>query len=426
MATTSNIAWSDNLSTGLASVDHQHQRLVEIINTLSNLHAQGSTVQEIAPVLAQLRDYTLFHFQHEADLMELWPVNAADKAAHLKAHHGFVERIKKAEELVASNPADVVDHLLSFLLKWLVHHITGIDTRMAREINALSSGIALDQAGMAENPLHAALVDTVSDLYDSIGERTFEVLELNYQLQTYYDRQEEENALAQSIILRQMNHGELSGKQLHYWFSPSTTFSGDIVAAMPDPEGRLYVMIADATGHGLAAAITVLPVLSTFHSMAERGCPVGEILAEINRNLRATLPADRFVAAAMMHVDEEKNLLEVWNGGMPDLLLLSPDDEITQKIGSTHLPLGILDFEPDTSATTKITWQPGSQFVMYSDGLLEAANQAGEMFGAARLSKALQASPAGQRLTAVQHALTEHAGSVVPHDDITLVLVDYT
>ncbi len=193
---------------------------------------------------------------------------------------------------------------------------------------------------------------------------------------------------------------------------------------MPGPEGQFYALIADATGHGLAAAITVLPVLSSFHAMAERGRPAGEILAEINRKLRATLPPGRFVAAALLHIDSTGNTAEVWNGGMPDLLLLDKDGQILQKMGSQQLPLGIVDFDADASATARITWQAGSQFVMHSDGLVEAANQAGEMFGMDRLCEALRTARADRRVAAIQGALGGHVGQVTPHDDISLMLVD--
>ena len=418
------ITWSGQLETGLADVDSQHRRLIDIINMLGNLHARGATAQELLPVLAELRDYTVYHFQNEANLMQSWPVNAANKAAHLKAHQGFVERIEKAGEMITTNPTDVVDHLLAFLVKWLVHHITGVDTRLAKEIFALRSGLSPEQIKLEENPLHNALIDTVSELYDSIGARTFEILELNQQLQAYHDRQEEENALAQDIILRLMKRGGLSSPQLHYWFAPTATFSGDIIAAVPCPEGRLYALMADATGHGLAAAITVLPVLSVFHAMAERCRPVAEILAEINRNLRATLPSGRFVAATLLCVDSTNNIAEVWIGGMPDLQLLDMDGHLVKTLSSSQLPLGIVDFDADMSATIKITWEADGQFVLYSDGLIEAANQAGEPFGVERLGNALLGARADQRVAAVQDALASHTGSAVPHDDISLMLVD--
>lgn len=423
MATMHVISWGKQLATGLDDVDSQHQRLIEIINALGRMHAQGASTDELRAVFAELRDYTVYHFQHEARLMREWPVNPDNKAAHLKAHRFFVERIEKAGELIATDADAVVDHLLAFLMKWLIHHITGVDRRMAREIIALRAGDGASQAALADNALHDALIDTVSDLYDSLGTRTFEMVELNRQLQVYHDRQEEENALTQDIIMRLVQRKGLSSAHLHYWFAPAAVFSGDIVAAVHCPEGS-YALLADATGHGLAAAITALPVLSVFYALAERGCPVGEILTEINRSLRATLPTGRFVAAAMLYIDRASGTAEVWNGGMPELLLLGPDGRVAQKLASSQLPLGIVDFDANMSAITHLSWKAGSQFVMYSDGLIEAVSMTDEQFGAVRLAQALQAVPAEQRLAAVKEAWVSHVGAAVPHDDISLMLID--
>ena len=418
------LTWSDELSTGLPDVDSQHQRLIEIINTMGKLRARGAKPGELASILAELRDYTVYHFQHEEALMESVPVNAANKAVHLKDHRGFVDIVLRAEGLIATNPGDVTDHLLAFLVKWLVHHITGIDIRMAKEILALRSGITAEQAAQADNSLYASLINTVSDLYDSIGLRTFEILELNRQLQVYRNKQEEENALTQGIIMRLIQRGELSGSQLHYWFAPSETFSGDVIAAVTGPEGRRYALMADATGHGLAAAITVLPVLSAFRAMAKRGCSIKEIVVEINRNLLETLPTGRFIAATLLCIHDQNNIAEIWIGGMPDLLIVDVDGQLVRSQSSNQLALGIVAFDDEMSSTEKTAWRSGSQFVMYSDGLIEATNKAGEPFGVERLCQALQATHPEHRIAAVQEAMARHIGPTASHDDISLMLID--
>ena len=423
MSRTHELKWSPQLATGLADVDGQHQQLIEIINVLGSLHARAASSAELSVVLAELHDYTVYHFQHEADLMDSLPVGAGNRNAHLKDHEGFVNILVRAGEMVATNPDDVVAHLLAFLVKWLVHHITGVDARMAREIIALRAGTSAQQLALSENPLHDSLINTVSSLYDSICMRTFEILELNRQLQIYSNKQEEENLLAQDIILRLMQRSSVSSPQVKYWHAPATTFSGDILAAVPGPAGKLYALVADATGHGLAAAITVLPVLSAFQAMAERGLPLCEMLVEINRNLRETLPSGRFVAATLICVDSLEHSAEVWLGGMPELLLLDGQGRLLERLSSAHLPLGIVNLDAAMSATTKLTIAVDHQFVLYSDGVVEATNSAGEAFGVERLCQVMQASGVAQRIAAVQAALQQHCGPTLAHDDISLMLV---
>lgn len=424
MTTEPVISWSSQLATGLDDVDSQHKQLIHIINELGRMHANGATPDQLRSVFVELHDYTVYHFQHEAWLMSQWPVNEANKAAHLKAHRLFVERIEKAGELVATHPDAVVDHMLAFLVKWLVHHITGMDARLAREIMALRAGVPSGQASMENSALHDALVNTVSDLYDSLGTRTFEMVELNRQLQDYRNSQEEEHALTQDIISRLVEREGLSSAQLHYWFAPAAVFSGDIVAAVRRPDGRLYALLADATGHGLAAAVSALPVLTLFYALAERDCALQEILMEINRNLRETLPTGRFVAAAMICLDNATGQAQVWNGGMPPLLVLGPDGSVIKTMESSQLPLGIIDIDADMAAALQVNIETGCQLAMYSDGLVEAANADGEPFGVDRLSGTLQAARPDQRMAAVQQAVASHVGTAVAHDDISLMLID--
>ena len=180
------INWSDQLATGLDDVDVQHRKLIDIINKLAGLQACDAASDELIAVYDDLKNYTLYHFGYEEDLMNAWPVDGANKAAHVNAHRGFIERIDKIDELISSHPSYVIDHLLAFLVKWLIHHISDVDKRMAREIIALRSGETVSDESTNQNQLSNA----ISELYDGIGVRSLEVLDLNIQLQAEIDRRQ--------------------------------------------------------------------------------------------------------------------------------------------------------------------------------------------------------------------------------------------
>ncbi len=251
------------------------------------------------------------------------------------------------------------------------------------------------------------------------------LLEKSEKLQRYRDEQESEHELANDIMRRMMRHDGLNDTHLHHWVMPATHFSGDLVAGVRS-NGKLYALLADATGHGLGAAISVLPVMMGLLNMAESGLPVSRIVARLNAQMRNTLPSSRFVAAALLCVDETLGTAEIWNGGMPDVLLLAPDGRIEKRLSSRHLALGIVDFnENDESLVTEtVSWRTGCQFALCSDGLLEAANLAGEPFGAERFTAALSNGAPALRLARVMGQLKAHLGKTAPHDDISLVLVD--
>ncbi|MDP2821052.1 MAG: response regulator [Sulfuritalea sp.] len=242
-------------------------------------------------------------------------------------------------------------------------------------------------------------------------------------LQAYHDTQQETNALAQTILSRQMQRAGLNDPSVRYWLAPAENFSGDIVAATRGPEGDLYVLLADATGHGLGAAICTLPVLSVFYSMAETGVALSWIVHEVNRQLQATLPVGHFVAASMLCIAADGRHADIWVGGTPDVLVLGATGEVRRRLASANLPLGVDTGDADSIAHERIDLQPGDQFVLFSDGLVEAENAEGQSFGYERLLAAL-ASAAADRLDAVKVALARHSGNTPPHDDVSLMIVD--
>jgi PAS domain S-box-containing protein len=244
-------------------------------------------------------------------------------------------------------------------------------------------------------------------------------------LQVYHDEREAENLLAAEILDQLMQRPGLADPALHYWMNPATNFSGDIVAAARATDGRFYVLLADATGHGLAAAISVLPVMTLFYDIVEFGLPLGRILAKINSQLRVALPVGRFVACACLCIDPQTGVSEAWMGGMPSAILIDATGRKLREVRSMHLPLGIDDLDWRKSVPEVLAVPAaGGQLVLFSDGLVEAQNADGEPFGTERLCAALADVPADRRLDAVKDAVAQHLGDQSPHDDVTLMLVD--
>ena len=265
----------------------------------------------------------------------------------------------------------------------------------------------------------------VGILRDVTEERAAEALlrENATRLQRYHDMQEEENVLAQSIMDRQMSREGLSDPCIRHWLAPAANFSGDVIAAARSPEGWLYVLLADATGHGLAAAISVLPVLTMFYGQVELGYPLGHIVKELNRQLRATMPSGRFVAASLLRIDDEAGSAQIWQGGMPDILIVGADGRLKDRFAAANVPLGITDFDDEMANLVSVEFKRGDQFVLFSDGLIEAADATGEQFGLQRLMQVLEKSPAASRLDAVRTSLYTHTGIGQFYDDISLLLV---
>lgn len=242
-------------------------------------------------------------------------------------------------------------------------------------------------------------------------------------LQHYYEATESENELAHALIERQLMREELDDPLVQYWLTSAQNFSGDVIAASRSPTGRLYALLADATGHGLTAAISTLPVLTLFYRMVEANTPVEKMVFEINLQLRESMPVGRFVGAVVVCLDTQKQEGEVWIGGMPSAVLLDSWGSTIREFSSQELPLGIVASQEMNVSPARFSWQEPCQLIFCSDGLLEAENEQGEQFGKQRLLAAIGGQPAGNRRDQIQSSVLEHLGSATPFDDISLLLL---
>ncbi|HEY6896326.1 MAG TPA: SpoIIE family protein phosphatase [Rhodocyclaceae bacterium] len=243
-------------------------------------------------------------------------------------------------------------------------------------------------------------------------------------LQRYHDDQERENQLAQDIMTRMARHTGLEDRRLHHWMAPAVNFSGDMVAGSVNRDGKLFILLADATGHGLSAAISVLPLLTSFYNMVEEGYALSEIVKLLNRNLLASLPTGRFVAATLMCFDHRQGVAEIWQGGMPETIWLARHGAVKGYLRSENLSLGIVEFDDAALVPRRLTVEEGDQLVFFTDGLVEAEDSGGAAFGMANLVSTLGAAPSDRRLEAVRTAVYAHSEYHALHDDCSLLLVD--
>ena len=315
------------------------------------------------------------------------------------------------------------DGYLSHYVKGGAPRILGVGQRELRGRNKNGEVFALD-IGVSEMRVSGRrqFIGVLHDARDRAEVET-QLRENAKRLQDYHDTQEAATALAQRIVARQMQREGLEDPAIAYWHSAAENFSGDIVAATRGPKGDLYVLLADATGHGLGAAICTLPVLSVFYSMSETGVALGWIVHEVNRQLKATLPVGHFVAASMLCVAANCEHVDAWVGGTPDLLVLDGSGRPRLRLASGNLPLGIDSCDANSVVPDRVALQPGDQFVMFSDGLVEAENADGQAFGYDRLMAALASAAPGDRLDSIKLALAEHLDTTAPHDDVSLMLV---
>lgn len=219
-------------------------------------------------------------------------------------------------------------------------------------------------------------------------------------------------------LLRQ-NSYEYEG--VNVWLKSFAAFSGDMMLVKKSPSGNLYFILADATGHGLSAAITIMPVVTIFNSMVSKGFHIQKIVAEINRKLETDTPADRFVAAIVIEINPFRREFNIWNGGMPTAFWVS-GGAVIHEFHSEHMALGILDeYQFDANVTTIDLPKEGFIFA-YSDGLTEQENAHHEPFSVTRVISAIESHPENL-LENLSHSLSLHAGTDDYSDDISVCMI---
>ncbi|RBO83228.1 fused response regulator/phosphatase [Marinomonas aquiplantarum] len=202
------------------------------------------------------------------------------------------------------------------------------------------------------------------------------------------------------------------------------TFNGDVILAAYKPNGGMHLLLGDFTGHGLSAAIGALPLADIFFDWTKKGFLMRQIIPEINARLKSILPANMFCSAAFVDIKVNNKSIEIWNGGLPDLLFFSQQSKAPARFESKNLPLGILPPDVFECQIDPVTFVPGDRLVVFSDGVYEAQDKSGAMFCHSVLNPLYEGEIADdQALDWMVEQLTKEGVLENPHDDISCLSV---
>jgi CheY-like chemotaxis protein/anti-sigma regulatory factor (Ser/Thr protein kinase) len=242
------------------------------------------------------------------------------------------------------------------------------------------------------------------------------------ELEKYRAATEDEFRLAKHIFNAVTTRSQQGQDCMRHWSMSVGQFSGDLLMHERGPGGRTNLMLGDFTGHGLPSAVGALPVADTFYSMTAKGFGIGDIAAEINRKLSFYLPTGRFCAACLVSLRPAEGLIEIWNGGLPELLVRGADGAVVRHVQSSKLPLGIVhDGEFDKRVET-LPLSGVESLLLYSDGLIEAKNHRDEMFSIDGMLGCLEAADDAEHgFDLIRQGMLDFSGGRKPDDDVSLV-----
>jgi serine phosphatase RsbU (regulator of sigma subunit)/predicted ester cyclase len=213
---------------------------------------------------------------------------------------------------------------------------------------------------------------------------------------------------------------KLEGWQISTYYQPAREVGGDFYDFHLLSEGRLGLVVGDATGKGVPAALVMSTTCGMLRLAAQSlSSSPGAMLQRVNEAIFANIPAHMFVTCFYAILDPKSGSLTYANAGH-DLPYLHRNGD-AEELRATGMPLGLM---PGMGYEEKeITLEPGEAALFYSDGLVEAHDPKGEMFGFPKL-RALVAEHGGER--SLGNFLLEELYSFTgegweQEDDITLL-----
>ncbi len=243
-------------------------------------------------------------------------------------------------------------------------------------------------------------------------------------LRRYQEQLDREQETAERIVARATRSQALETPGLRYYYCPAAILSGDILLAARRPNGNLLIMIGDFTGHGIGAAVGVPGLAAVFYERVARGSHPAELLDDVNEKLFRSLPADMFLTAALIEMDFRGGRVGVWNAGMPPVWLVQ-EGQIVERFASQDLPLGVLqDSGPGRRQLTYRAIPPGAHLYGCSDGIVEAADARGRLYGAERVESVLVESRPEAAFDYLLEQVEAFRHTREQADDTTLVALD--
>jgi sigma-B regulation protein RsbU (phosphoserine phosphatase) len=351
------------------------------------------------------------------------PVNPWKEPERLPVHEGGL-----LPDLLYADQPKVIDDLTIDADDPANAYLAGQRSLLA--IPHFDQGTAHNMLLLAREDANAFPRDRIADLVllSNLFGRATQTLVLSQAVKEAYDAVDYELKSIADIQKSLLPPGtpRIPGLDVAVHYQTAKRAGGDYYDFFVLPDGRLGVLIADASGHGAPAAVLMAVAHSIAHTRPEPAVRPGELLTYLNAHLtkQYTRQTGNFMTAFYAVFDPATGLLSYASAGHnPPRLLRANDGNRLALNRAQRLPLGIKPDEVYGEQTVSL--QSGDQVVFFTDGVIEAVNAAGDVFGSDRIDSALTGRPmsAEHLIQNILRELTAFTAGVPVADDRTIVVV---
>ncbi|NMP31383.1 fused response regulator/phosphatase [Thalassotalea sp. M1531] len=305
----------------------------------------------------------------------------------------------------------------------------------ARQIKSLSKNTLAPLIFITSMDTDQAFIESIEAGGDGILVRPFSpevfkakiksiqrISDLYAQVKSLQQAQQKDAELAEQLMSGVIESRNYALERIGIFKKAADLFSGDIQLTAQCPNGDVNVLLGDFTGHGLRSSIGAIPLAETFRVMTKKGFSLFEIIDQVNAQLYDLLPSDLFLAATFVSVSSHDSTAYVFNAGLPDTYIYDEQGNVKHKIPSSHPPLGVIQQLLPGCQLNVVSVNEADRILLLSDGIIEARNEKGDMYGIERFEQAaISGVKEGDITKSLLADLEDFCGNMVQEDDISLI-----
>ena len=217
----------------------------------------------------------------------------------------------------------------------------------------------------------------------------------------------------------------LPGYEVAAVFQPADQTGGDTYDLVPLDADRMFILLGDASGHGIGPALSATQMTAMLRVALRLGAELDALFTQVNNQLIEDLPEEHFITAFLGMLDTRSHSVSYYSGGQGPLLHYRAASGRFDWHPPSTVPLGFMAY-PALKPAERIDLEPGDLLALISDGVYEYADPEGRQFGRAGVADVIARNPdvpVAELLTCLLEAAREFARGMPPHDDVTVVLL---